>query len=164
MPDEQKGESKSRCPCCGSGRPLEARSIRDEFDYGAENERVRVVAEDVPVLVCPACDEVFYGPEAEQVHHRAICKALGLLTPEEIKSLRERLGKSQVAFAQLTGIEAATLSRWEQGRLMQSRALDNYLRILDALPEAVLALERMSKYPVSLSNPGYHSSEGVGVA
>jgi putative zinc finger/helix-turn-helix YgiT family protein len=122
---------------------LEHRSIRDEFDYGADDERVRVIAEAVPVLACPACGEVFYGPEAEQVQHRAICKALGLLTPEEIKGVRERRGMSQAEFARLTGIGVATLSRWEQGRLMPTRSLDGYLRILDALPAAINILEKL---------------------
>ena len=108
MPTEMKGGSEGRCPSCGR-QPLERRTIREEFDYGAEDERVRVVAEAVPVLACPACEEVFYGPEAEQAHHRAICKALGLLTPEEIKAVRERLGMNQGEFARLTGIGVASL-------------------------------------------------------
>ena len=132
------GESapNGMCPACG--RPtLERRRIRDEFDYGPAGERVRVVAEDVPVLACAGCGEVFYGPEAEQVQHRALCRALGLMTPEQIRGLRERSGRSQAEFARLTGIGVATLSRWEQGRLLPSRSMDRYLRILEAVPDAL---------------------------
>ena len=131
---------KVRAGC--SHRTLEPRIIRDEFDYGPDDDRVKIVIEAVQVLVCAACGEVFYGPEAEKAHHLAICKAYYLLIPEEIKTIRERLGKTQEEFAALTGIGVATLSRWEQGRLIQTRAHDNYLRILDALPEAVRLLER----------------------
>ena len=120
---------------------LHPQVIRDEFDYGPNNDRIHIVIDAVPVLVCPQCGEVFYGPEAEQLHHRAICKAYQLLTPEEIKNVREQLGKTQEEFAALTGIGVATLSRWEKGRLMQTRAHDNYLRLLNALPEAVHVLE-----------------------
>ncbi len=142
MSRENTSVPRGPCPACGR-RPLERRYIRDEFDYGAEDERVRVVAEAVPVLVCLACEEIFYGPEAEQAHHRAICKALGLLTPEQIRGVRERLGLSQAEFAQLTGIGVATLSRWEKGRLMQTRSLDGYLQVLDAIPDAIRVLEKL---------------------
>lgn len=142
MPRESTSVSKGQCPACGR-HPLERRYIHDEFDYGPEDERIRVVAEAVPVLACPACEEIFYGPDAEQAHHRAICKALGLLTPEQIKKVRERAGMSQVEFARLTGIGVATLSRWEQGRLMQTRSLDGYLQLLDAIPEAIRVLAKL---------------------
>ena len=122
---------------------LEPRIIRDEFEYGPENDRIHLVIDAVPVLVCPQCGEIFYGPEAEQAHNLAICRAYHLLSPAEVQAIRERLGKTQEDFAALTGIGVATLSRWEQGRLIQTRAHDNFLRILDALPEAVRHLERL---------------------
>jgi HTH-type transcriptional regulator/antitoxin MqsA len=150
MPEE-KATTTRRCPSCGGERALEPRRIRDEFDYDADGERIRVVAESVPVLVCRACNEVFYGPEGEQAHHRAICKALGLLTPEEIKSVRERLGKNQAEFALLTGIGVATLSRWERGRSMQTRALDNYLSLLP-FPENLDRLRRRRRRPEESAN------------
>jgi putative zinc finger/helix-turn-helix YgiT family protein len=146
MARESTSGSKGNCPACGR-RPLEERYIRDEFDYGPDDERIRVVAEAVPVLVCPACEEVFYGSDAERAHHRAICRALELLTPEQIRAMRERLGMSQAEFAQLTGIGVATLSRWEQGRLVQTRSLDNYLQVLDAIPHAIRVLEKLRDRP-----------------
>jgi putative zinc finger/helix-turn-helix YgiT family protein len=137
---------EGRCPSCGR-QPLERQHIRDEFDYGPDDERVHVVAEGVPVLTCPACGEVFYGPEAEQAHRRAICAAFGLLAPEQIRGVRERLGRSQEEFSRLSGIGVATLSRWEQGRSMPTRALDRYLRVLAALPDAISVLEQLRRSP-----------------
>jgi putative zinc finger/helix-turn-helix YgiT family protein len=126
---ELKEQRERRCPTCGQGT-LVARVIRDEFEYGPEDDRITIVAEGVPVLECSACGETLYGPEAARVRHQAICRTLGLLTPEQIKGVREKLGKKQAEFAELTGIGVATLSRWEQGRLIQTRALDRYLRLL----------------------------------
>jgi putative zinc finger/helix-turn-helix YgiT family protein len=126
---EHQEQRERRCPFCGQGT-LVARVIRDEFEYGPEDDRITIVAEGVPVLECPACGETLYGPDAARVRHQAICRALGLLTPEQIKGVREELGKKQSEFAELTGIGVATLSRWEQGRLIQTRALDRYLRLL----------------------------------
>ena len=37
---------------------------------------------------------------------------------------------SRAAFAQLTALGEATLSRWENGVLIQNRAYDRYLRLL----------------------------------
>jgi len=152
MPKENTSVSKGLCPACGR-QPLERRYIHDEFDYGPEAERIRVVAEAVPVLTCPACEEIFYGPEAEQAHHRAICKALGLLTPEQIRGVRKRLGLNQEDFARLTGIGVATLSRWEKGRLMQTRSLDGYLQVLDAIPAAIRVLETLRGHPGQPTKP-----------
>ncbi|HEY7153563.1 MAG TPA: type II toxin-antitoxin system MqsA family antitoxin [Gemmataceae bacterium] len=143
MSTEKEGQGR-RCPSCGH-QPLVAQRIRDEFEYGPDEQRITIVAEAVPVLVCPACGEVLYGPEAAAVRHQAICRALGLLSPAEIKALRERLGPDQEDFARLTGIGVATLSRWERGRLLQTRALDRYLRLLDALPQAARFLETLQK-------------------
>lgn len=126
---DHREQSERKCSSCGKGT-LEARVIRDEFEYGPEGDRITIVADRVPVLECPACKETFYGPDAAQARHQAICRTLGLLTPEQIKGVRENLGKKQAEFAELTGIGVATLSRWEQGRLIQTRALDRYLRLL----------------------------------
>jgi putative zinc finger/helix-turn-helix YgiT family protein len=143
MSEEKKGQGR-QCPSCGH-QPLVAERIRDEFEYGPDEERITVVAEAVPVLACPACGEVLYGPEAAAIRHQAVCRALGLLSPAQIKAVRERLGPDQEDFARLTGIGVATLSRWERGRLFQTRALDRYLRLLDALPQGARFLESLQK-------------------
>ena len=140
--------AKKTRPAC-SHRTLEPRIIRDEFDYGPDDDRVKIVIEAVQVLVCASCGEIFYGPEAEHAHHLAICKAYHLMIPDEIKGVREDIGKTQEEFAALTGIGVATLSRWEKGRLIQTRAHDNYLRILHTVPEAVRVLERAQGTPAS---------------
>ncbi|WP_370307574.1 helix-turn-helix domain-containing protein [Sinimarinibacterium flocculans] len=37
------------------------------------------------------------------------------MQPRDIKRIRERLGLSQAQFAQLVGVHAVTVSRWERG-------------------------------------------------
>jgi HTH-type transcriptional regulator/antitoxin MqsA len=141
-------DERIRCPVCGKGY-LERRLITDRFEYdGGKQSRkgkrqVTVVAENVPVRVCTHCQETFSGPEAGLVRNRAICRALGLLTPEEICSIRERLKRSQADFAKLTGIGEATISRWERGRLLQSTAMDRYLRLLATNPENITTLQEL---------------------
>jgi putative zinc finger/helix-turn-helix YgiT family protein len=60
-----------------------------------------------------------------------------LLTPEEIREGREKLGLTQKQFANLLGVGEATVSRWETGVQIQQRAMDRFLRVCLASPAAV---------------------------
>ena len=140
-PTESQSVKKSRCPVCGKGQ-LERRLVTDRFEYAVDDKKTLVEAERVPVEVCNSCNEIFYGPEAARVRHDAACRALGLLTPNEIKGIRESLGMTQEEFAELTGIGQATISRWERGRLLQNRAHDRYLRLLADNAENVRLLKQ----------------------
>jgi putative zinc finger/helix-turn-helix YgiT family protein len=153
MSSELLVDERIRCPVCGKGH-LEHRIITDRFDYGEGKKQVTVVAENVPVQVCTHCQETFSGPEAGLIRHRAICRALNLLTPEEICAIRERLGLSQVEFAKLTDIGEATISRWERGRLLQNKAMDRYLRLLAANPDNLRVLRELQETPPPSSPPG----------
>jgi DNA-binding transcriptional regulator YiaG len=67
--------------------------------------------------------------EGEAIRHNAVCRHLALQTPAEVLQLRESIG-TQAEFSQLTDIGEASLSRWETGASMQSRAYDNFLYLL----------------------------------
>jgi putative zinc finger/helix-turn-helix YgiT family protein len=129
-----------------------ARTITDHFDYDGDNGPIHIEAKGVPVKECPSCGEVFLGPEAGRIRHNAICRALGLLAPDEIKSIREGLGQSQEEFADLTGIGVATISRWERGRLLQSRAHDRYLRLIAKDRKNVGMLASFPSFPAESSS------------
>jgi len=58
-----------------------------------------------------------------------------LLSPSSIKRLREEKGESQNRFAQTLGIPQNSLSRYEQDILLQTKATDNFLRIIEKFPE-----------------------------
>lgn len=149
------------CPVCGKG-VLESRTLTERFDYGEGEEKVPVVAENVPIRVCSHCQETFSGPEAARIRYLAICRALGLLTPDEIRTIRERFGPSQADFARLTGIGEATISRWERGRLLQNKAMDRYVRLLAANPDNVRLLRGPPPYPVRPDPPGALANDGDG--
>jgi putative transcriptional regulator len=57
--------------------------------------------------------------------------------PADIKSIREKLGKSQAEFALMIGVSVATLRNWEQGRRVPDGPARALLRIADKNPEAV---------------------------
>ena len=137
-------ESKKKlrgCPNCGH-TPLREETVVDRFEYRPDGEEpVTIEVRDVPVEVCPKCGEKYFGPAAARVQHAAVCRTLGLLTPEEIQTIRERFGPTQAEFARLTGIAEATISRWERGRILPNRAMDRYLRLLDRNRENVTLLK-----------------------
>ena len=58
--------------------------------------------------------------------------------PVEVKSIRKRLHVSQVQFAHLIGVSAATLRNWEQGRTYPEGAARALLKIAAQRPDAVL--------------------------
>jgi putative transcriptional regulator len=57
--------------------------------------------------------------------------------PEDIKTIRRRLGKSQVEFALLIGVSPATLRNWEQGRRTPDGPARALLKVAAANPRAV---------------------------
>ncbi len=58
----------------------------------------------------------------------------GLLSPDEIRPLRERLGLTQTELGHLLRLHSNAISRWEAGRNVQSAAMDMLLRLIRDLP------------------------------
>jgi len=90
---------------------------------------------------CRNCKKLVLVTEADQEISRAFRRVANLLTPEEIRQNRERLGLTQTALAGRLEVAKATLSRWETGGQIQQRSLDKLLRLYFALPEVRRALE-----------------------
>jgi putative transcriptional regulator len=57
--------------------------------------------------------------------------------PADVKSIRAKLGKSQVEFAYMIGVSVSTLRNWEQGRRRPEGPALALLRIASAEPVAV---------------------------
>ncbi len=58
--------------------------------------------------------------------------------PEDVRSIRENLGRSQTEFALLIGVSVATLRNWEQGRRVPEGPARALLRVAAANPRAVI--------------------------
>jgi len=59
----------------------------------------------------------------------------GLLTGQQIKGIRKKLGLTQEQMAEIVGGGLKSFARYESGKICQSKGMDNLLRILDAYPE-----------------------------
>ena len=66
-------------------------------------------------------------PDAEPVGYRLVLS---------VTAIRERLGMTQIAFAEAIGVPVATIRNWEQGRKQPDPAAHALLRIVAAEPEA----------------------------
>ncbi len=130
-PGEQTDE---KCPECTKGLLVLTRRDEDfDFDAG-DGVVVRAHAHNVPVKQCPKCGEEFFGPEAVQIRHDAVCVAMGYLIPSEYRRIRDSQGWSQQELADLTGYGVATVSRAERGRQLPNRSYDKTLRAIRNCP------------------------------
>lgn len=121
-------EKMECCAACGGGN-LEKRTQQHTFGYGVGDERVELETE-IPVLRCEDCGFCVWGEEAEGICHEAVCRHLGVMTPNEVKSIRDAYGLTQREFAEVTELGEATLSRWERGVVIQNKAYNKYLCLL----------------------------------
>src|ERR1700730_14613005 len=61
-----------------------------------------------------------------------------VVIPSEIQSARRRLGLSQDQFADVFGVSASTLRKWEQGQHSPSGAAKALLKVIALEPDVVL--------------------------
>ena len=99
------------CPLCGTDEVTTSWK-RHVFEYGSGESAVELSV-NVPVRSCASCELEFLDEPAERVKHEAVCKHLGVLSPAEIRQIREDHGMSRASFAQATGLGEASLNRWE---------------------------------------------------
>ena len=116
------------CPECGSRR-VESTEKQHKFLYGTEADKVELSAK-VPVRKCEDCGFSFFDHVFEEICHNVVCRHLGVMTPTQIKDLRNLYNLTQAQFSEFTKLGEATLSRWERGAIIQNQAYDNYLYLL----------------------------------
>lgn len=130
------------CPDCKSTN-VKTEVVIDKFKYGTASKFVELEA-STPVRKCQDCGFEYTDFEAEDIQHEVICRYLGVMTPNEINSLRKNYGFTRAQFAQLTQIGEASLARWETGELIQNAAHDNYLYLL-SFPDNIDLLRNRRK-------------------
>ena len=99
--------------------------------YKVKGEKIEILA---TVRQCKECGEILFDPELDDKNIRAAYTVYkdkhGLLTTDEIISIRKRLNLPQASLALLIGCTQATVARYEKGAL-QDEAYDNLLRMLE---------------------------------
>lgn len=126
------------CPSCGSNN-LSSETIDEEFQYGDKDDAI-ILSASIPVYHCASCGFSFTTDEASDIKHEIVCRHLGVLTPTEVRGVRDQYKLSQVEFSELSKIGKASLARWETGVLIQNQANDNLLYLL-SFPDNISRLQ-----------------------
>jgi putative zinc finger/helix-turn-helix YgiT family protein len=134
---------------CGKCRKLAVAlatvPYRVQVDHDGRKYDVTIPA--LEVSQCANCGTIKIDAAAEKAIDDAFRREAGLLTPEQIRAGRQRLGLTQQDLADHLGVAVSTLSRWENGVQVQQRSLDLFLRLFFVLPDVRAALtnrERLS--------------------
>ena len=131
------------CDICG-GRLIE--KVGDyETSYRAADGSIRpLVVPDVRTVYCESCKEEYLDQQSLEAIEAAQRVAIGRLTPDQLRTWRHALNKSQTELSSLLGFGLKTYARWESGAYTMSASADRYLRLVMAFPEALLFLEDLS--------------------
>jgi putative zinc finger/helix-turn-helix YgiT family protein len=120
------------CPECGT----QMREKLSSLKFPVNGEEIAVTAS--PHLSCPKCHEVVLRfDDARKLRHRALeiyRQRYGLLSADDIRSIRERFGLTQAELARLLRLGANTISRWEAARNVQTASMDVLLRMIRDVP------------------------------
>jgi putative zinc finger/helix-turn-helix YgiT family protein len=121
------------------------------IDYTAKVKQDGVVHElhlpGIEVPCCQTCGQLSVTTEVDEQVSDALRSRLHLLTPAQIRKGIENLGLKQQELAERLGVAAETISRWVNGALIQSRAMDNLLRLYFAVPEVREVLQGANQDP-----------------
>lgn len=124
----------SECAQCGG--LVSRRMVKVDVKVGAR-ETILVPRR---LQQCSQCGETYFGVGEMDAVHRAAADIVrereGLLSPAEIRSLRESMNLSQAQFERLLRTGPKTVVRWERGTVFQNRATDTLLRTLRDVPAA----------------------------
>jgi len=121
------------------------------MDYTAKVKQDGVVHElylpAVEIPRCQTCGETYSTTAVDEQISDALRSRLRLLTPAQIRQGIEKLSLKQQELAERLGVAAETISRWVNGALIQSRAMDNFLRVYFAVPEVRAVLQGTGQDP-----------------
>jgi putative zinc finger/helix-turn-helix YgiT family protein len=148
---------QQRCHVCRQ-RTLRREQRPYEYAVGHDGRPpVAIRIPDLELIVCtnPDChpehpdDTIILDDAAIWRITEETYRQLGLLTPAEIRAGREKLGLNQQELQRLLGLGGNSLSRWENGRVYQSRSMDVLLRIVFNVPAVRPYLETARNNPRS---------------
>jgi len=132
------------CPLCGGGRLCE-KVVEEHFSYKGHS----LIVPDYRILECPACGEAVVEKDSARQAEKMLKdfgrQVDGLLMAADIKRIRRKLHLTQEQMATVLGGGLKGFARYENGQVIQSRAMDNLLRILDRFPESLNALPGVSR-------------------
>jgi HTH-type transcriptional regulator / antitoxin MqsA len=133
------------CPACGAAMVRDMRPV--EYEY--KGEKTSIVQ---PGWYCASCAEaVFIGPdisETEPALAEFRAQVDGVLTPIQVKEIRERLSLSQRKAGELLGGGPRAFQKYESGQQAVSKPMSNLLRLLGKKPKLLSELINEQDVPL----------------
>jgi putative zinc finger/helix-turn-helix YgiT family protein len=128
-----------RCPQCS-----QEKVVSTQIDYTCEinydGRLVTVTTYGLEIPICSNCGEEVFTEKVDDQINVALRSQLQILTPEQIREGISKLGLSRKEVADRLGVAEELLWRWAHGFSIQSRAMDNLLRLFLQFPEVRTAL------------------------
>jgi putative zinc finger/helix-turn-helix YgiT family protein len=124
-----------RCPECRA-KAVNRATLKHTAQVRHEGRLHTVELTELRVPRCDSCGAVIFDDDANGQIYDGLRVQLGLLLPAQILEARSRLKLKQRELASHLGVAEETISRWENGMFVQSKAMDNLLRLYFELPAA----------------------------
>ena len=114
-----------KCPQCNNSK-FKTANVRSSVEV--KGESFDVIAE---INQCDECGFTSANDDQMKALQRKVADAYrvnhGLLTSDEIRSLRTDVGMSQVDFSNYLGVGESSVARWETFQI-QDKSMDNLIR------------------------------------
>lgn len=122
---------------CRSCRQMKVVPTKTDYalDVRFDNQLVPIVANGIDIPTCQNCGEKVITVAVDDQVNAALHRHLNLLLPTQIRDGIERLGMSNRDIAARLGVSEELLWKWANGFTIQSRAMDNYLRVFFQFPQ-----------------------------
>lgn len=126
-----------KCPTC---RKSELKTHKEDHQYIAG-----VMLLGTEIRTCPGCGErltcIYRVDDLHRVIAFAFAEQEARLAPDQVRFMRKYLGWSGGQFADIMGVAAETVSRWENGAQEMTTPHEKLLRVL------VERLRPLEEYP-----------------
>jgi putative zinc finger/helix-turn-helix YgiT family protein len=98
---------------------------------------------------CTNCGQVMLDSEALETITAELVRQLNLLTPTQIRIHRLKANLTPAELAAALGVSDETIARWEDGVQIQSRGMDNLLRLFFGLQQVreILTTHQIGQFP-----------------
>jgi len=130
-----------KCPICNAG------IIEKHTGYTFEYKGKKINFPNFVSYICPTCgEEIEVGSDNLDLDDEITLfmrQVDNLLTPKEIRNIRQSYGLTQKEFARRLGVGEKTFTRYETGKVTQSRTTDHLLKLLRDDPQN---LDRIISY------------------
>ncbi len=124
-----------KCRNCGH-QAVRPKVLNYETEMEHDGRLYSLTIPNLEILECDAChNRTLPDAALRRIVDQLRAKA-ELLTPEEIREQRLRLGLTQEELAKLLRVAEETVSRWESEKQIPQRAMNDFMEVLFNVPEA----------------------------